>query len=230
MILHHSAKPKPDPIPTPTPRTPSSAYARCDDCGTSQGEPCYDSHDRPCAPCPGRVLAPSASYVKRERAQRSRPAAKPRKSRPPPWSTKCAGCGTGIRAGGTYCDATPSCRALRKAAWRVANLPPAKCIGCQCEISRRRRWCDSAACAEIKAGRKRHYEATRQAKRRATPVPCCVCGVLVPGRSDHATRPICGAIDCRRRRQCELRQEHRSRVRSRSRSTTPRETEQHHDA
>jgi hypothetical protein len=57
MILRHSAKPKPDPIPTPTPRTPSSAYARCDDCGTGQGEPCYDSHDRPCAPCHGRVLA-----------------------------------------------------------------------------------------------------------------------------------------------------------------------------
>lgn len=38
-------------------RTPTSAYARCDECGTDAGEPCYDSQDRPCAPHAGRVLS-----------------------------------------------------------------------------------------------------------------------------------------------------------------------------
>lgn len=202
------------------PRTPDSAYARCLDCGTDAGEPCHDSHDRPCAPCPGRVLADGASCVKRERVQRSsrdRPKPPPRKSRPPPRSTSCARCGTGIRSDGRFCDAT-ACRAARKAQWRAANPPPpAHCLGCQCEISRRCRWCGSEACAEIRADRKRQYEATRLVR----PVPCCVCGVLVPSRSSHATRPICGAIDCRRRRKRELGQEHRSRVRKRSRIAKP---------
>ena len=223
--LRHSAIPKPDPVPTPTPRTPSSAYARCDDCGTGQGEPCYDSHDRPCAPCPGRVLAPSASYVKRERAQRSsdRPKPPPRKSRPPPRSTACAFCGAGMRSDGVYCNDAP----CQREKFRVQREARRLCLGCQCPIEIRRRWCDADAC---QTERRRRKDAEAEARRHAMPIPCCVCGVMVPGRSDHATRPICGAIDCKRRRQCELRQEHRSRVRARSRSTTPREEIQHRDA
>jgi hypothetical protein len=147
--LHHSAVPKPDPIPTPTPRTPASAYARCDDCGTSAGEPCYDSHDRPCAPCPGRVLAPSASYVKRERAQRSSPAAKPPKPRPPPWSNKCEFCGASMRSNGTYCNDT-ACQHEKfrlhraKAASRAAPLHP--CMSCGVEVGARRKYCDAKMC------------------------------------------------------------------------------------
>ena len=63
------------------PRTPSSAYAHCADCGTSAGESCYDSRDRPCSPCAGRVLASTGAldrqarkaYKKRKRASKVAP-------------------------------------------------------------------------------------------------------------------------------------------------------------
>ena len=216
MILHHSAVPKPDPIPTPTPRTPSSAYARCDDCGADAGLPCVDENLRPCQLCPGRVLASEGAERREAQERAKRPPPKPRASRGVPRSTACANCGTGIRSDGHYCDSAP-CRAARQ------RQPPRRCRGCQCEISPRRRWCEADAC-------QREYRRQRDAadllRRIAKPVPCCVCGEMVAGRSPSATRPICGAIDCKRRRQCELRQEHRSRVRDQKRSTKPPEQEQ----
>ena len=202
--LGHSAKPKPDPIPTPTPRTPSSAYARCDECSTDAGQPCYDSHDRPCAPCPGRVLAPSASYVRRERVQRSSPAAKPRKSRPPPRSTKCTNCGTGIRSDGRYCDTVP-CRAARAKERNAKRVAPAFCAGCRCSISPRRKWCTGEACQSEQAAIHAERQRERVAKRRAAkPIPCWWCGVALDlsgnagGRFADCDRPCCGDHACKR--------------------------------
>lgn len=150
MRLHHSAIPKPDPVRIPTPRTPITAYAYCDDCGADAGTPCVDEDLRPCSMCPGRVLSDKASLIRRERVQRSSPA-QPRKSRPPPRSTKCAHCGTPIRSDGRFCDAR-ECRTARARVSRAARVQPSRatplhpCIGCGVGVSDRRKYCEAKPC------------------------------------------------------------------------------------
>ena len=217
MILRHSAIPKPDPIPTPTLRTPSSAYARCDECGTDAGEPCYDSHDRPCSPCSSRVLA-SPAAEKRDRLQRwsAKPAPVPttcqacgivvrrggrycravvcqraaRKSRPAPKSVACKNCGTAIRTDGNYCSARP-CMAAKKAGYRSAPTPPPA------------RWGEDRACWWCG-------------------VALATSGDLHGGRGAGCDRPCCGDHACRRAIKRDLME--------RSRIAKPQEDNQHTDA
>ena len=214
MILHHSAKPKPDPIPTPTPRTPSSAYARCDDCGTSAGEPCYDSHDRPCAPCPGRVLA-SPGADRRDALQRS-------SAKPAPKATACQSCGIMVARGGRYCRAVACQRAARKA------RPPAKskaCQNCGTAIRTDGNYCSAKPCmAAKKAGYRERVPQALTRPSRAKPVPCWWCGAELPlsgnagGRFADCDRPCCGDHACKRAIKRDFAE--------RSRSTKPPEQEQ----
>ena len=232
MILRHSAIPKPDPIPTPTPRTPASAYARCDDCGTGQGEPCYDSHDRPCAPCPGRVLADSASYVRRERVQRS--SAKPK---PGPACWWCGSHPTGTAHSRPWCGATDCQRAI-KAAYdrqyrkegptkpppkpgprrksRAKPGPPSTCTVCGVVVQRGGRFCKAH-----KTERLQDLYARRLA---AKAVPCWWCQSPLPlsgnagGRFAQCDRPCCGDHACKRAIKRDFAE--------RSRSTKPLEQEQ----
>lgn len=238
MILHHSAKPKPDPIPTPTPRTPSSAYARCDDCGTSQGEPCYDSHDRPCAPCHGRVLA-STGAERREAQERSkRPPAKSRASRAKP-AHHCAHCGVRVQASATWCSASV-CQSAKKRHWRATHTPedrsqrvrkprpsrakpgpPSTCTVCGVVVQRGGRFCRAH-----KTERLQDLYARRLAAARV--VPCWWCRAILPlsgnagGRFADCERPCCGDHACKRAIKRDFAE--------RSRSTTPRETKQQHNA
>lgn len=74
-------------------RTPDSDYDHCEECGTDAGEPCYDSQDRPCAPCLGRVLASKGGPLELAVA---------RPSPPPPPETRCH-CGRPRRGRGDTC-------------------------------------------------------------------------------------------------------------------------------
>jgi hypothetical protein len=192
--LKHSATPKPDPIPTPTPRTPLSAYARCDECGTDAGEPCYDSHDRPCAPCSSRVLA-SSSADRRDSLQRWY-------AKPAPTPTTCTACGIVVRRGGKYCTAVVCQRAARKA------RPPAKSVACKhCGTAIRTdgNYCSARECM---AAKKAGYRSTTPAPTPASwgeDRACWWCGVALPtsgelhvGRGAGCDRPCCGDHACKR--------------------------------
>jgi hypothetical protein len=186
MLTRRTALPPDDKPPTPAKRTPSSAYARCDDCGTDAGEPCYDSHDRPCAPCSSRVLA-SSTADRRDSLQRS-------SAKPAPKPTTCTACGIVVRLGGKYCRAVVCQRAARKA------RPPAKSVACKkcgCAIRTDGNYCSAKPCI---AAKKAGYRVPT-----AKPVPCWWCGVALPtsgelhvGRGAGCDRPCCGDHACRR--------------------------------
>ena len=61
-LTRRTAVPPDDNPPPIARRTPFTAYARCLDCGTDEGQPCYDSQDRPLASvCEGRTLSSRGS-------------------------------------------------------------------------------------------------------------------------------------------------------------------------
>lgn len=128
--------------------TPTRAYARCRECGTDAGEPCYDSHDRPCAPCAGRVLA-SAGAERREALSRAqRPTPPPRASRAAPLARRhCARCGAAVKSSATWCVSLP-CQSQKKRVRRAeATAARGDRVCCECSSPIvQGRYCSVAAC------------------------------------------------------------------------------------
>ena len=184
--------------------TPSSAYAHCDDCGTGAGESCYDSRDRPCAPCAGRVLASTGALdqqVRRAYKKRKREPKPVPEPAPPvvvmPAPIPCWYCGVSIPVMGGHrgrdwvpCCTSPECRRGRKLerARRVyeatGKAPPPRaptpgvCLACGCPIGRRRRWCDAEACQSqrVTGNRDRHHAHQQAARPPPSTYPCWCCG------------------------------------------------------
>ena len=163
------------------PRTPSSAYARCDECGTGAGESCYDSRDRPCSPCAGRVLASTGSLDRQTRRayKKRKRVPKPVVPEPPPPPVV-----------------------------EVATPAPIPCWYCGVSIPlmgghRGSMWVPCCTSPECRRGRKNERERRLRAARTAVAirpiVECWHCArplICTSGRSDHAIRPCCSRRIC----------------------------------
>ena len=68
MMDRRTFTPPDDKPPILTKRTPVDEYDRCRECGTAEGQPCYDSHDKPLASvCVGRTLSSRGSLDRETR-------------------------------------------------------------------------------------------------------------------------------------------------------------------
>lgn len=81
MMDRRTFTPPDDKPPIFTKRTPVDEYDRCRECGTAEGQPCYDSHDKPLASvCVGRTLSSSGALNREERNRYKKKKARTRES------------------------------------------------------------------------------------------------------------------------------------------------------
>lgn len=113
-LTRRTFTPPDDNPPAIAKRTPALAYARCLDCGTDEGQPCYDSQDRPMASvCQGRTLSSRGSLDRETRKKY-----KTKSNKPP---NQCGACGVDVAASRLWCwrkacqaVALKSCRKVRR--------------------------------------------------------------------------------------------------------------------
>ena len=138
ILTRRTAVPPDDNPPALAKRTPALAYARCLDCGTEEGQPCYDSSDRPLASvCQGRTLSSRGSL---DRETRNKYKKKVSASLKPP--NQCGSCGLNVNAPRKWCW-RKVCQDFALARWR-AMAPPNKtpthkmtCNNCRCTYETR---------------------------------------------------------------------------------------------
>lgn len=130
-LTRRTAVPPDDRPPTLAKRTPVTAYARCLDCGTDEGQPCYDSQDRPLASvCESRTLAGRGSLDRETRKKY-----KKKKSTKAP--NQCGACGIDVAKPRLWCW-RKACQDVALAKWRATAAPKAmpvyrlKCNNCRC--------------------------------------------------------------------------------------------------
>lgn len=125
-LTRRTAVPPDDVTPTPAKRTPVTAYARCLDCGTDEGQPCYDSQDRPLASvCQGRTLSSRGSLDRETRKKY-----KQRKSNKAP--NQCGACGVDVAKPRKWCWRSPCQAVALKACRKVRREEPTfyQCSNC----------------------------------------------------------------------------------------------------
>jgi hypothetical protein len=161
--------PPDDKPPTLAKRTPVDEYDRCSECGTEEGQPCYDSRDKPMASvCQGRTLSSSGALDREARNRYKKKKARARES------------STGLT--------TPT-RA------RPVAKKTNPCKGCSNEIPSPRVWCLRRIC---RAAAAREYRQT-QPKTEPTMLTCVHCGAAYEavGGAKSAKLPHCRAPACR---------------------------------
>ena len=131
ILTRRTAVPPDDVTPPLAKRTPVTAYARCLDCGTEEGQPCYDSSDRPMASvCESRTLAGRGSLDRETRKKY-----KQKKSNKAP--NQCGACGVDVAKPRLWCW-RKACQDVALAKWRATAAPKAmpvyrmKCNNCRC--------------------------------------------------------------------------------------------------
>lgn len=124
-------------------RTPALAYDRCLDCGTDEGQPCYDSNDRPLASvCQGRTLSSRGSLdretrkkYKQKKARAGQSNTGPALPRKEPIAARlnpCNACGIGVEAPRKWCWRS-ACQAVALKRCRKVSRPPPviyECTNC----------------------------------------------------------------------------------------------------
>ena len=130
-LTRRTAVPPDDNPPAPAKRTPVTSYARCLDCGTDEGQPCYDSQDRPMASvCQGRTLSSRGSLDRETRKKY-----KQKKSTKAP--NQCGACGIDVAKPRLWCW-RKACQDVALAKWRATAAPKAmpvykmRCNNCRC--------------------------------------------------------------------------------------------------
>jgi hypothetical protein len=170
MTLTRRTPLPPDDKPPPlAKRTPVDEYDRCRECGTAEGQPCYDSNDKPMTSvCQGRTLSSSGALDREARNRYKKKKARTRES------------DTGLT--------TPT---RAKPVAQKTN----PCKGCSNEIASPRVWCLRRIC---RAAAAKEYRQTAP-KTEPTVLTCVHCGSTYEavGGAKHATLPHCRAPACR---------------------------------
>jgi hypothetical protein len=169
MLTRRTPLPPADKPPTLAKRTPVAEYDRCGECGTAEGQPCYDSNDKPMASvCVGRTLSSRGALDREARNRYKRKKARTRES------------DTGLAS------------STRKTPVAQKTNP---CKGCSVEVPSPRVWCLRRICRAAVA---KEYRQTAP-KTEPTILTCAHCGSTYEslGGAKHATLPHCRAPACR---------------------------------
>lgn len=135
MMDRRTFTPPDDKPPPLAKRTPVDEYDRCRECGTDEGQPCYDSQDRPMASvCQGRTLSSRGSLDRETRKKYKQKKARTGKTKPP---NQCGACGVDVVKPRLWCW-RKACQDVALAKWRATAAPKAmpvyrmKCNHCRC--------------------------------------------------------------------------------------------------
>jgi hypothetical protein len=170
MLTRRTPIPPDDKPPPLAKRTPVDEYDRCSECGTEEGQPCFDSNDKPLASvCVGRTLSSSGALDREARNRYKRKKARTGES-----------------------NADPSVSTTRKKPVSQKTRP---CKGCSVEVPLPRLWCHRRICRAAATKEYRH----RIQKVEPTMLTCVHCGSTYEavGGAKHATLPHCRAPACR---------------------------------
>jgi hypothetical protein len=135
MLTRRTPIPPDDKPPPLAKRTPVDEYDRCSECGTEEGQPCFDSNDKPLASvCVGRTLSSSGALDREARNRYKRKKARTGES-----------------------NADPSVSTTRKKPVSQKTRP---CKGCSVEVPLPRVWCHRRICRAAAAKEYREIRST----------------------------------------------------------------------